>query len=106
MVKPNQFGIVHNYPSQRKSYSTSRSGVGGRKKNKSVLMKPSAPTYFDKLKRSQDSQESQQLHENLQVEYRKLTDDYYVAIFNRWLGADDTKSKKRKVASRLVETSN
>ena len=33
--------------------------------------------------------------------FRKLTDDDYVAIFNRWLGADDTKSKKRKVASRF-----
>ena len=31
--------------------------------------------------------------------FRKLTDDDYRKLINKWLSADDTKSKKRKVAA-------
>ena len=47
----------HNYPDKRKSYPTSRKGIGGRKKKpkedeeKSKKLK-SIPTFFDWLKRN------------------------------------------------------
>ena len=52
MGKPKQIGKSHQYPSQRKSYTTSRAGVGGRKKKDEIKKKPAA-TYFDKLKAQQ-----------------------------------------------------
>ena len=52
MVKPKQAGKVHNYPNQRKGYSTSRSGVGGRKRI-TTTEKQTCSTYFDKWKKNQ-----------------------------------------------------
>ena len=58
--KSYQAGVSHNYPTHRKSYTTSRKGVGGRKrksvknvdenKSKSKLRRP---TYFDDLLKSE-----------------------------------------------------
>lgn len=49
-----QAGKTHNYPDKRKSYSTSRKGVGGRKKkpknDEKKTKKLRKPTYFDLLK--------------------------------------------------------
>ena len=39
----------HNYPSHRKSYSESRTGIGGRKKKPPTQKMKSGPTYFVKL---------------------------------------------------------
>ena len=48
---------THNYPSVRKSYSTSRTGIGGRKKKEVISKsKTTALTYFDKLKKKQQDQ--------------------------------------------------
>ena len=40
---------THNYPSVPKSYSTSRNGIGGHKKEEKIS-KTTALTYFDSLK--------------------------------------------------------
>ena len=53
MGKTTQAGKTHNYPLKRKSYSSSRVGIGGRKKKVAVSKGPSGLTYFDKLKKAQ-----------------------------------------------------
>ena len=53
MVKPQQIGKLHNYPSQRKSYSCSRAGIGGPKAKKKSSSTSNVPTYFDLLKNRQ-----------------------------------------------------
>ena len=39
----------HNYPSNHKSYSESRTGIGGKKKKPPPQKLKSGPTYLDKL---------------------------------------------------------
>ena len=53
MGKGNIAGKSHTYPSNRQSYSTSRKGIGGRKKNVSVLQKQtnSTASFFDRWKK-------------------------------------------------------
>ena len=53
MGKPNQAGKCHNYPKQHRGYSTSHTGIGGRKKKKEEKHQAEKPTYFDLLKRKQ-----------------------------------------------------
>ena len=54
----NQIGKSHNYPSQRKPYSSTRKGIGGRKKKVATdATISSAPTYFDKQLKKQKEQE-------------------------------------------------
>ena len=53
----NQIGKSHDYPQNRKPYSTSRAGVGGRPKKmemKASSSKSTPLTYFDKLLKSQN----------------------------------------------------
>ena len=54
--KTNQIGKSHNYPTQRKSYLSSRAGIGGRKKKEEKKPKPSGLSYFDKLRQAQTNQ--------------------------------------------------
>ena len=42
-----QAGKRHNYPSARKSYSTNRSGVGGRKKKSGAVEKTASSSSID-----------------------------------------------------------
>ena len=53
----NQIGKSHNYPSQRKPYSSTRKGIGGCKKKVAAdsTISP-APTYFDKQLKKQKEQ--------------------------------------------------
>ena len=54
MGKTNQIGKPHNYPTNRKSYKASRTGIGGRKKDQNQnISKKYALTYFDRLKQAQ-----------------------------------------------------
>ena len=55
MNKSNQkIGKACNYPCARKSYSTSRIGIGGRKKKEVIInSKTKALSYFDKWKKKQ-----------------------------------------------------
>ena len=54
---PKQAGKKHDYPTSRKSYATSRSGIGGRKPKKKqgekTLQSGKKPTFFDLLKKKQ-----------------------------------------------------
>ena len=53
----NQISKSHNYPSQRKPYSSTRKGIGGRKKKVATdLTILSAPIYFDKQLKKQKEQ--------------------------------------------------
>ena len=60
MGKSNQtIEKTHNYPSVPKSYSTSRNGIGGRKREKKISKsKTTTLTYFDSLKKKQQDQGS------------------------------------------------
>ena len=42
-----QAGKSHNYPSQKKPYSSGRKGIGGRKKKNDNVATSNMPTYFD-----------------------------------------------------------
>jgi len=57
MGKSDQIGKAHNYPSSRRSYATSRTGVGGRPKKKEVLVNKTSLTYFDKLRKIQQQKQ-------------------------------------------------
>ena len=53
----NQISKSHIYPSQRKPYSSTRKGIGGRKKKVATDSTiSSAPTYFDKQLKKQKEQ--------------------------------------------------
>ena len=55
--KSNQKIEKHNYPSVRKSYSTSRKGIAGCKKTEKISnSKTTTLTYFDNLKKKQQDQ--------------------------------------------------
>ena len=57
IITDNQIGKSHDYPQNRKPYSTSRAGVGGRPKKmemKAGSSKSIPLTYFDKLLKSQN----------------------------------------------------
>ena len=56
LKKTNQIGKSHHYPTQKKSYSSSRAGIGGRKKKEKNKPKPSGLSYFDKLIQAQTTQ--------------------------------------------------
>ena len=58
MSKSNQtLGKTRNYPCARKSYSTSRTGIGGRKKKEVITnSKRTKLSYFDKWKNMQQDQ--------------------------------------------------
>ena len=57
MSKSNQtLGKTHNYPCARKSYSTSRTGIGGHKKKEVIINGKTATSYFDKWKKKQQDQ--------------------------------------------------
>ena len=45
-----QAGKTHNYPSNRKSYTSSRKAVGGRKLAQTLKTNINKQTYFDRLK--------------------------------------------------------
>ena len=53
-----QAGKKHNYPSNRKSYTSSRKGVGGRKPTQTKKTKFKKPTYFDRQKEQETSRQS------------------------------------------------
>ena len=53
MGKTAQAGKAYNYPLKTKSYSSSRVGIGGRKKKVAISKGPSGLTYIDKLKKAQ-----------------------------------------------------
>ena len=48
-----QLGSKHRYPSTHQSYSSSRKGIGGRKRKKQDATPKILSTYFDKLLRKQ-----------------------------------------------------
>ena len=57
MSKSNQkIGKTRNYPCARKSYSTSRTGIGGHKKKEVIINGKTATSYFDKWKKKQQDQ--------------------------------------------------
>ena len=57
MWKSIQAGKTHQYPTQRKSYSGSRKGIGGRKRKLNVNKSTPQATYFDKLLQKQSKNE-------------------------------------------------
>ena len=48
-----QLGSKQSYPSTRQSYSSSRKGIGGRKRKKQDATPKTSSTYFDKLLQKQ-----------------------------------------------------
>ena len=57
MSKSNQkIGKTRNYPCAQKSYSTSRTGIGGHKKKEVIINGKTATSYFDKWKKKQQDQ--------------------------------------------------
>ena len=48
-----QLGSKHQYPCNRQSYSSSRKGIGGRKKKKQETIPKTSSAYFDKLLQKQ-----------------------------------------------------
>ena len=57
MSKSNQkIGKTRNYPCARKSYSTSRTDIGGHKKKEVIINGKTATSYFDKWKKKQQDQ--------------------------------------------------
>ena len=57
MSKSNQkIGKTRNYPCARKSYSTSRTGIGSHKKKEVIINGKTATSYFDKWKKKQQDQ--------------------------------------------------
>ena len=58
MSKSNQtLGKTRNYPCARKTYSTSRTGIGGLKKKEVIINSKTATlSYFDKWKKKQQDQ--------------------------------------------------
>ena len=58
MGKTIQVGKTHQYPTQRKSYSGSRKGIGGRKRKLNNVNKSTPQAmYFDKLLQKQSKNE-------------------------------------------------
>ena len=54
-----QKGKTHNYPSSRKPYERSRSGIGGRPSTKKNISAPKKETYFDLLRKKQSGESGQ-----------------------------------------------